>query len=57
VVLKGDDFRLPDIEATQSVDIMEFVPLKKLNQSSSTQPIIWSRKRKAQSVRAVATPL
>ena len=31
VVLKEDDFRRADIEATQSVDIMEFVPLEEID--------------------------
>src|SRR5215467_10022931 len=31
VVLKDEDFRRADIEATQSVDIMEFVPLQEID--------------------------
>src|SRR4051794_9417574 len=31
VVLKEDDFRRADIEATQSVDIIEFVPLEEID--------------------------
>src|SRR5436190_708342 len=31
VVLKEEDFRRADIEATQSVDIMEFVPLEEID--------------------------
>src|SRR5881396_2492942 len=31
VVLKDEDFQRADIEATQSVEIMEFVPLKEID--------------------------
>src|SRR3954468_2289324 len=31
VVLKEEDFRRADIEATQTVEIMEFVPLPEIN--------------------------
>src|ERR1044072_3070300 len=31
IVLKEEDFKRVDIEATQTVDIMDFVPLKEIN--------------------------
>src|SRR5258708_24161442 len=31
VVLKEEDFRRADIEATQTVDIMEFIPLEEID--------------------------
>src|SRR5215217_3537550 len=31
VILKDEDFKRADIEATQSVDIMEFVPLEEID--------------------------
>src|SRR5436309_2767081 len=47
VVLKEEDFRRADIEATQSVDIMEFVPLEEID-PIFFDPIILSRKKRGQ---------
>jgi len=38
VVLKEDDFKRVDVEATQTVDIMDFVPLKDINPIHFNKP-------------------
>src|SRR5438045_3171567 len=38
VILKDEDFRRADIEATQSVEIMEFVPLEQIDSMYFDRP-------------------
>ena len=45
VVLRDEDFARVDVEATQTVDIVQFVQLKEINPCSSTSRITWKCKR------------
>jgi len=48
VVLKEDDFRRADIEATQSVEIIEFVKLEEIDPMFFDRPLLpLNRKKKA----------
>ena len=47
VVLKDEDFQRVDLEATQTVDIQDFVDRKRSIRYFSISHIIWSRKKAA----------
>jgi DNA end-binding protein Ku len=47
IVLKDEDFQRVDLEATQTIDIQDFVDQDEIDPIFSTSPIIWNRRKVA----------